>query len=290
MQSSVQPSLPPDILTPLPPSAFSPNQAASSPYSDGLIHDDDTDDDLVMDEDEDSSFRADTNHSAYQQSPRSTRFESMADSPIHSYGTSAMRELLDLQRQKSTILKRISTMHDSHVVPSQQFWSVAADVCENVNIIQSALKPTIEMYSIEDEALHTSSLDILGFFKEIETIIELGKREFNANRISSQWSDAQSSPPKNVDGRHRLLPPSWLVGESYASGTGHAGVVTLRLLDRIFQLRQRIACHDALLTLHRHMWMARDEQWEGFSREAESFWIRKSKVREAELVDRKSVV
>eukprot|EP01054_Gregarina_sp_Poly1_P001992 Gregarina_sp_Poly_1__1991@NODE_1521_length_3935_cov_50_029214_g642_i1_p2_GENE_NODE_1521_length_3935_cov_50_029214_g642_i1NODE_1521_length_3935_cov_50_029214_g642_i1_p2_ORF_typecomplete_len114_score21_83_NODE_1521_length_3935_cov_50_029214_g642_i1114455 len=54
-----------------------------------------------------------------QQSPRSTKFESMADSPAHSFGTSAMRELLDLQRQKSTILKRLNLLHENLVVPSQ---------------------------------------------------------------------------------------------------------------------------------------------------------------------------
>eukprot|EP01055_Gregarina_sp_Pseudo9_P003998 Gregarina_sp_Pseudo_9__3997@NODE_413_length_2887_cov_6_980688_g390_i0_p1_GENE_NODE_413_length_2887_cov_6_980688_g390_i0NODE_413_length_2887_cov_6_980688_g390_i0_p1_ORF_typecomplete_len711_score83_11CENPB_dimeris/PF09026_10/1_1_NODE_413_length_2887_cov_6_980688_g390_i0202152 len=268
------PALPSDALSPLPPSVFAASSAVLMLDSDEELdtdHQEEGDDD--DDEGKDTEGESARTRSAYPQSPRSTHFESMADSPLHSYGTSAMRELLDLQRQKSTILKRLNLLHENLVVPSEQFWSVAADVCDNVNIIQNALKPTIELHSIEDEALHTSSLDLRGFFKEIESILEISRREFNMNRVSSQWSDAQSSPLKIVGGDY--------LHSNYSSP---AGTNALRLLDRTFVLRQRIACHDALLTLHRHMWMARDEQWEGFAREAESFWIRKSKIREAELV------
>eukprot|EP01054_Gregarina_sp_Poly1_P004489 Gregarina_sp_Poly_1__4488@NODE_2410_length_2169_cov_158_105614_g642_i2_p1_GENE_NODE_2410_length_2169_cov_158_105614_g642_i2NODE_2410_length_2169_cov_158_105614_g642_i2_p1_ORF_typecomplete_len550_score53_08_NODE_2410_length_2169_cov_158_105614_g642_i21711820 len=128
------------------------------------------------------------------------------------------------------------------------------------------------MHSTQDDALPGStSLDLRGFFKELEAIVGMGRREFNLHRINSQWSDAQSYPTKLAD-------------DYYMPRTFQAGATALRLLDRTFVLKLRIACHDALLTLHRHMWMARDEQWEGFAREAETYWIRKSKIREAELV------
>eukprot|EP01056_Protomagalhaensia_sp_Gyna25_P000501 Protomagalhaensia_sp_Gyna_25__500@NODE_1237_length_2037_cov_5_688689_g987_i0_p1_GENE_NODE_1237_length_2037_cov_5_688689_g987_i0NODE_1237_length_2037_cov_5_688689_g987_i0_p1_ORF_typecomplete_len418_score56_78_NODE_1237_length_2037_cov_5_688689_g987_i05661819 len=61
-------------------------------------------------------------------------------------------------------------------------------------------------------------------------------------------------------------------------------MLALRLLNRAFVQRQRLACHDALSTLHRNMWLVRDEQWEGYAGEAEAYYLQKAKAREGELV------
>eukprot|EP01053_Blabericola_migrator_P007193 Blabericola_migrator_1__7192@NODE_364_length_9401_cov_129_421898_g291_i0_p1_GENE_NODE_364_length_9401_cov_129_421898_g291_i0NODE_364_length_9401_cov_129_421898_g291_i0_p1_ORF_typecomplete_len710_score81_40_NODE_364_length_9401_cov_129_421898_g291_i0572186 len=205
-------------------------------------------------------------------SPRSTtRFESMADSPLHSYGSSALRELLELQRQKSTILKKLNLLHENLVVPSQQFWSVAAEVCDDVATVQAALKPTIDMHVVGDDVGEENpDLDLRGVFKDIENMIGLGDQ--SNLRFASHWSDAQSLRVKMVN------------CDNFLSQSRQTAMTALRLLDRTFVLRQRLACHDAVLTLHRNMWLVRDEQWEGYAGETEAYYIHRAKIREKELV------
>lgn len=53
---------------------------------------------------------------------------------------------------------------------------------------------------------------------------------------------------------------------------------------RFSMAREKAELLHGMFVFHRHMCLSRDEQWEVYSREAESYWLQRSKKREAELV------